>query len=253
MERRGIHLHMECSPSSITRNPDGSLTVHYTDKHGATGEIPAAKVMFATGRAPSTKGLGLEDAGVRTDPNSGSITVDEYSRTNIPSIWAIGDVTGRMALTPVALMEGRALAMTMFGDRPTKPDYEFIPTAVFAQPPLSSVGYSEEQATKQLSGEIDVYVSRFRPMRNTLSGRDEKTFMKMLVHVETDKVIGCHMVGPDAAEIMQGLGIALKCGATKEVFDSTVGIHPSAAEEWVTMSTPARTIRGEGKKIPGRK
>ncbi|KAL4515526.1 hypothetical protein Ndes2437B_g06962 [Nannochloris sp. 'desiccata'] len=252
MERRGIHLHMECSPSSITRNPDGSLLVHYADKHGATGEIHAAKVMFATGRAPSTKGLGLEDAGVRTDPNTGAITVDEYSRTNVPSIWAIGDVTGRMALTPVALMEGKALAATMFGGVPTKPNYDNIPTAVFAQPPLSSVGYSEEQAIKQLSGDIDVYVSRFRPMRNTLSGRDEKTFMKMLVHVDTDRVVGCHMVGPDAAEIMQGLGIALKCGATKAVFDSTVGIHPSAAEEWVTMSSPARTVKGEGEKVPGK-
>ncbi len=125
-----------------------------------------------------------------------------------------------------------------------------VPSAVFCQPPLATVGMTEEEAIQKLSGEIDVYVSRFRPMRNTLSGRDEKTLMKMLVHVPTDRVIGCHMVGPDAAEIMQGLGVALKCKATKEQFDSCVGIHPSAAEEWVTMSAPARRVLGQGRHQP---
>lgn len=126
--------------------------------------------------------------------------------------------------------------------------YLQIPTAVFAQPPLSTVGLTEDQAIATLHGDIDVYISRFRPMKNTLSGRDERTFMKMLVHLPTDKVVGCHMVGPDAAEIMQGLGVALKCGATKAQFDSTVGIHPSAAEEFVTMSVPARRVKGKGMK-----
>lgn len=125
-----------------------------------------------------------------------------------------------------------------------------IPSAVFCQPPLATVGMTEEEAVQKLSGELDIYVSKFRPMKNTLTGRDEKTFMKMIVHVPSDKVVGCHMVGPDGPEIMQGLGVALKCGATKAQFDSTVGIHPSAAEEWVTMSTPARRIHGQGRHEP---
>lgn len=165
----------------------------------------------------------------------------------MPSIWAIGDVTDRVNLTPVALMEGKCLAATVFGNRPTVPDYNNIPSAVFSQPPLGTVGLTEDKAIEKLNGEIDVYVSKFRPMKNTLSGRDERTFMKMLVHVPTNKVVGCHMVGPDAAEIMQGLGVALKCGATKAQFDSCVGIHPSAAEEWVTMSSAAKRVMGRGK------
>lgn len=253
MRSRGIHMHMCCTPTAITTSASNSqckLTLEYKDHNGNVGHIEAAKVMFATGRRPSTKGLGLEDCGVKLDEKTGAVVVDQHSRSSVPNIWAIGDVTGRLALTPVALMEGKALAATLFGGNPTKPVYDYIPTAVFTQPPLSSVGYTEEAAKKELSGEVDVFVSKFRPMKNTLSGREEKTFMKMLVHVGTDKVVGCHMVGPDAAEIMQGLAIALKCGATKSQFDSTVGIHPSAAEEWVTMSSPARRVRCEGGKMP---
>ena len=247
MERRGVRCHMESLPSKIERNNDGTLSLFVTDKHGATSEIRAGKVMFATGRKPNTKGIGLEGAGVKIHPITGAVEVDAYSRSvSTPSVWAIGDVTGRMALTPVALVEGKAVAITLFGGGASRPDYTNIPTAVFCQPPLASVGVTEEQAIRELPGAIDVYVSRFRPMKNTLSGREERTFMKMVVHVETGRVVGCHMVGPDAAEIMQGLGIALKCGATKAMFDSTVGIHPSAAEEWVTMSTPARRVQGLG-------
>jgi len=176
----------------------------------------------------------------------GAIQVDDVSHSSVPSIWAIGDVTNRINLTPVALMEGMALAKTLFGKEDTKPDYQFVPSAVFCQPPLASVGFSEEAAIDQLSGPIDVYVSKFRPMKYTISGRDERTLMKLLVHAESDRVVGCHMVGPDAAEIMQGLAIAIKCGATKAQFDTTVGIHPSAAEEFVTMRTRSRRVEGKG-------
>ncbi|GAB4821380.1 hypothetical protein N2152v2_008426 [Parachlorella kessleri] len=250
LEKRGIHVLSECNPTKVEKQHDGTYTLHYTDKAGQPNTVTTGRVMMATGRKPNTRGLGLEEAGVETDPKTKAVVVDEYSHTNVPSVWAIGDVTDRMDLTPVALMEGKALAATLFGGKPTIPCYENIPTAVFCQPPLGTVGMTEEQAVELLCGEIEVYVSRFKPMRSTLTGRDERTFMKMLVHVPTNKVIGCHMVGPDAAEITQGLGIALKCGATKAQFDSTVGIHPSAAEEWVTMSSPARRIQGKGSETP---
>jgi glutathione reductase (NADPH) len=246
LRKRGVTVHSECTPLSLVQQADGSKVLNYKNKHGEEGSIVSDQVMFATGRKPSTSDMGLEDAGVKLDPKSKAICVDAYSKTSVPSIWAVGDVTDRMALTPVALMEGKALAATLFGGKPSKPDYNNIPTAVFAQPPLGTVGLTEEQAVAKLSGEIDVYVSRFRPMKNTLSGRDERTFMKMLVCVGSDRVVGCHMVGPDAPEIMQGLGVALRCGATKAQFDATVGIHPSAAEEWVTMAGAARRIVGKG-------
>ena len=208
--------------------------------------MEVSQVMFATGRKPNSRNIGLEQAGVVLDERTGAVAVDDYSQTTVSSIWAIGDVTNRLNLTPVALMEGKALAKTMFGGVPTKPDYDNVPSAVFYQPPLGTVGMSEEKAVQTLSGDIDVYVSKFRPMKNTLSGRDEKTLMKMLVHVPTDRVVGCHMVGGDAAEIIQGLGIALKCKATKAQFDSCVGVHPSAAEEWVTMGSATRRVSGMG-------
>ncbi|KAF5838426.1 FAD/NAD-linked reductase [Dunaliella salina] len=179
--------------------------------------------------------------------------VDKHSRTNVPNIWAIGDVTNRINLTPVALMEGMAFAKCAFGNGElAAPDYENVPSAVFTQPPLASVGYSEEEAIQKLSGDMDVYVSKFRPMKYTLSGRDEKTLMKMIVHVETDIVVGVHMVGPDSPEIIQGIAIALKGHATKKQFDSTVGVHPSAAEEFVTMRTPTRRIKGTGTQTPSK-
>eukprot|EP00887_Chlorella_sp_A99_P002348 scaffold10.g2348.t1 len=264
LQKRGIALHPESHPTRIEPAEGGLFTLHYTDRAGQEQSITAGKVMMATGRRPNSRGIGLEDVGVALDPKSGAIKVgerrevhpagacgvvvvwrgvvvrgalclayrwvDQYSHTNIPSIWAIGDVTDRMNLTPVALMEGKALAATLFGGRPTVPDYDNIPTAVFCQPPLGTVGATEEEAVEKLHGELEIYVSRFKPMRNTLSGRDERTFMKMIVHGPTNR----------------GIGVALKCGATKAQFDSCVGIHPSAAEEWVTMSAPTRRVQGRG-------
>jgi glutathione reductase (NADPH) len=170
------------------------------------------------------------------------LQVDEYSQTNVDSIWAIGDVTNRMNLTPVALMEGMALAKTIFGNEPTKPDYSFIPSAVFTQPPIGTVGYTEEKAIEEF-GDIDVYTSSFRPMKVTLSGLPEKTFVKIIVDATTDKVVGIHMCGDGSPEIMQGFAVAVKAGLTKKQFDSTVGIHPTSAEELVTMRTHTREIR----------
>lgn len=226
-----------CNLISQLEKAEGGIKVH-TD-HGEV--ILADVVLVATGRLPNTKRLNLDAVGVELD-NMKAVKVDEYSRTNIPSIWAIGDVTNRMNLTPVALMEGTCFAKTVFGGKPTKPDYSHIPCAVFCIPPLSVVGFSEEQAIEQINGEVSVYTSSFNPMKNTISGRTEKSVMKLLVDAQTDKVIGASMCGPDAPEIMQGIAVALKCGATKEQFDSTVGIHPSAAEEFVTMRSESRRI-----------
>jgi glutathione reductase (NADPH) len=158
----------------------------------------------------------------------------------VPNIYAIGDVTDRINLTPVAIAEGRAIAETLYNDNPTKMDHANVPSAVFSQPPIGAVGLSEEHA-RRAYGEVDVYIARFKPMKNTLSGREERTLMKLVVDANTDRVLGCHMLGPDAPEIIQGLAVAVKCGATKRQFDQTVGIHPSAAEEFVTMRQ--KTVR----------
>ncbi|PKA55380.1 Glutathione reductase, cytosolic [Apostasia shenzhenica] len=234
LEGRGIKLHPGKTLSELRKTEEGIRVV--TD----TGDIIMADtVLFATGRLPNTKRLKLEAVGVELD-KSGAIKVDEYSRTTVPSIWAVGDVTNRMNLTPVALMEGTCFAKTVFGGQPTKPDYHSIPSAVFCIPPLSVVGFSEEEAVQQGKGDILIYTSTFNPMKNTISGRQEKTVMKLVVDSETDKVLGASMCGSDAPEIMQGIAVALKCGATKAQFDGTVGIHPSAAEEFVTMRTLTR-------------
>ncbi|KAK6914263.1 FAD/NAD(P)-binding domain [Dillenia turbinata] len=241
LEARGINLHPRTNLTELTKVEDGIKVV--TD-HGE--EIVADVVLFATGRTPNTKRLNLEAVGVKLD-RSGAVIVDEYSRTNIPTIWAVGDVTNRINLTPVALMEGTCFAKTVFGGEPTKPDYSNVPCAVFCNPPLSIVGLSEEQAIEQAKGDILVFTSSFNPMKNTISGRQEKTVMKLVVDGETDKVLGASICGPDAPEIMQGIAVALKCGATKAQFDSTVGIHPSAAEEFVTMRTVTRRVDAGGK------
>lgn len=241
LEGRGIKLHPGTNLSELSRTEAGIRVV--TD-HG--DEILADVVLFATGRSANTKRLNLEAVGVELD-KAGAIKVDEYSRTTVPSIWAVGDVTNRMNLTPVALMEGTCFAKTVFGGQPTKPDYNDIPCAVFCIPPLSVVGLSEQQAAEQAKGDILVFTSTFNPMKNTISGRQEKTVMKLVVDAETDKVLGASMCGPDAAEIMQGIAVALKCGATKAQFDSTVGIHPSAAEEFVTMRTLTRRVSAGAK------
>ncbi|KZD12242.1 glutathione-disulfide reductase [Oceanibaculum pacificum] len=195
--------------------------------------IECDAVMYATGRTPNTKGLGLEAAGVHVN-KKGAVTVDEYSQTTVENIYAVGDVTDRIALTPVAIAEGHAFADTVFGKKPRAVDHANVPSAVFSHPPIGSVGLTEAQARQQYEA-VDTYVSRFRPMKHTLSGRDERTMMKLVVDRDSDRVVGCHMVGVDAPEIVQGLGIALKAGATKADFDATIGIHPTAAEEFVTM------------------
>nr|AFS30566.1 glutathione reductase [Dimocarpus longan] len=237
MSLRGIEFHTEESPQAILKSGDGSLSLK-TNKGTVDG---FSHIMFATGRRPNTKNLGLESMGVKMDKN-GAIEVDEYSRTSVPSIWAVGDVTDRINLTPVALMEGGALAKTLFQDQPTKPNYRAVPSAVFSQPPIGQVGLSEEQAIQQY-GDIDVFTANFRPLKATLSGLPDRVFMKLIVCAKTNKVLGLHMCGEDAPEIVQGFAVAVKAGLTKADFDATVGIHPTAAEEFVTMRTPTRKIR----------
>ena len=197
--------------------------------------IEADQIMFAIGRAPYTDGLGLEHAGVELKAN-GAIKVDEYSKTSIDHIYAVGDVTDRVALTPVAIREGHAFADTVFGGKDVKVNHGLIPTAVFSQPEIGTVGLTEAQAREQF-GEVDIYKSTFRPMKHTLSGRDERMLMKLIVEPKSDKVLGCHIMGPDAGEMAQLLGISLKMGATKADFDATIAVHPTAAEELVTMRT----------------
>jgi glutathione reductase (NADPH) len=231
MKKKGITILSKTVVERIER-ASGSLTLHFSS--GETLEVDT--VMYATGRKPNTKDIGLEEAGVGLNEKA-AIVVDEYSKTAVDNIYAIGDVTDRVNLTPVALAEGEAFARTVYGAEPTAMDYSNIASAVFSQPPVGSVGLTEDQAVVQAGTKeaIDVYVSRFTPMKYTLSGRDEKTMMKIIVDSETDRVLGCHMVGLDAPEIIQGVAIALKCGATKAQFDATIGIHPTAAEEFVTM------------------
>ncbi|KAJ7517193.1 hypothetical protein O6H91_21G013800 [Diphasiastrum complanatum] len=240
LESRGITLHPSKNITKIEKGADGLHA--FTDKGE---EIVTDVVMFAVGRKPNTKRLNLGAVGVEVD-NLGAIKVNEYSQTNVPSIWALGDVTNRINLTPVAILEGTSFSKTVFGNQPTKPDYTNVPSAVFCQPPLSVVGLTEQQAVDQAENDIVIFTSTFTPMKNTISGRQEKTVTKLIVDSKSDKVLGAAMCGPDAPEIMQGIAVALKCGATKAQFDSTVGIHPTAAEEFVTMRTSTRTV-GAGK------
>jgi glutathione reductase (NADPH) len=229
MRARGVEIHSRVNVTRIEKDPREGYTVVTT----LGQEISADLVMYATGRAPNTKGLGLDAVGVKTNQR-GAVEVDEWQRTSVPNIYAVGDVTDRINLTPVAINEGRAIAETLYNNNPVKMDHADVPSAVFSQPPIGTVGLTEEQARQQY-GEVDVYCARFRPMKNILAGRDERTFMKLVVDARTDRVLGCHMLGPDAPEIIQGLAIAVKCGASKKMFDQTVGIHPSAAEEFVTL------------------
>lgn len=229
---RGIDLRTETRIRSIEKQPSGALSLMLD--HDQVIETDA--LLYATGRKPASAGLGLEQVGVRVR-RDGGIEVDERNRTSVPHIYAIGDVTHRVNLTPVAIAEGRALAETLFHHRPTLVDRRFIPTAVFSRPPVATVGLTESQAREQHEA-IDVYCASFRPMKATLSGREERTLVKLVVERSTDRVLGAHMVGEDAPEIMQGLAIAVRCGATKRDFDTTIGIHPTAAEEFVTMRFP---------------
>ena len=231
--KKNISLRFNNNIEKIDKQADGSLLAYLTD--GST--LEADTIMYATGRVPNVMDLGLENVRVE-QKNSGAIVVNDQFQTAEPSVYAIGDVIDRIQLTPVALAEGMALVRNLYAGKNQQVDYDLIATAVFCQPNIGTVGLSEEKS-RELYENVDVYKSTFRAMKHTMSGSDEKTFMKMLVDRDTDKVLGVHMVGPDAGEIIQGIAVALKAGATKAVFDSTIGIHPTAAEEFVTMREPA--------------
>ena len=230
MTKAGIDLRFNVRIARIDKSGE-TLHVRLTD--GAA--LEADCVLYATGRIPNTRGLGLEAAGVALD-GQGAVIVDEEYRTNVSSIYAVGDVTNRFNLTPVAIAEGHALADSLFGGNPRRIGYDNIPTAIFSTPPCATVGLTEAEARAR-GGPVDIYKSDFRPLKHTLSGRDERTMMKLVVDRDSDRILGVHMVGADAGEIMQGVAIALNCGATKTQFDRTIGIHPTAAEEFVTMRT----------------
>jgi glutathione reductase (NADPH) len=232
MVKKGVDIRLNTTITAIEKGAHG-LTLSLADG----SRLEADCVMYATGRVPNTANLGLEEAGVKLSPN-GAVVVDDYSQSSVENIYAVGDVTDRVALTPVAIKEGAAFADTLFGGKPTKVDYADIPSAVFSQPAVATVGLSEE-AARQKYAAVDIYKSSFRPMKYTLGGRSERSLMKLVVDRSSDKVVGAHMVGGDAAEIIQGLAIAIKCGATKAQFDATVAIHPSSAEEFVLMRQAA--------------
>ncbi len=231
MTKKGIDLRFNANAASIETSGDGFAV---TLEDGTTLETDC--VMYATGRAPNSRGMGLEDAGVELRDN-GAVVVDDQFRTSVSNIFALGDVTDRIQLTPVAIAEAMVLAANLFNGKDERMDYADIPTAVFSHPTIGTVGLTEDEARRR-HGAIDVYRETFRPLRHTMTLREERTMMKLIVERATDRVVGAHMVGADAGEIVQGLGIALKCGATKAQFDATVGIHPTAAEEYVTMRTP---------------
>lgn len=238
MEHDGINILTGCTVSKVNKSGD-LFTAHLSDG----SSIAVDQVMFAIGRHPNIAGLGLEKAGVTVNPKNGGIAVDAFSQTSVPHIYAIGDVTNRVNLTPVAIREGHAFADTVFGKRSVQADHHDIPTAVFTQPEVGTVGLTEAQARAQFAG-VDIYKSTFRPMKATLSGRNTKIMMKLIVDAASDRVVGCHIVGDGAAEIIQIVGIAVKMKATKADFDATMALHPTAAEELVTMRTPsARYVR----------
>lgn len=235
LQNKGLDLQFNTEVVKIDKQPDGTLLLDL--KNGETME--ADLVLYATGRRPKLDGLGLENTAVELD-DKGFIAVDHEYQTRDPAIFAIGDVTNTVQLTPVALAEGMALARRLYRPEEYRPvDYDDLATSVFCIPNIATLGLTEEEARGK-GYKLDVYESRFRPMRNTLAGNSEQSFMKLLVDQGSDKVLGVHMIGPDAGEIIQGLAVALKAGATKAIFDATLGIHPTAAEEFVTMRTPSR-------------
>jgi glutathione reductase (NADPH) len=242
MRKKGIELRFNANFKRLEKLPGGAVRATLSD--GSTLETDL--VLCAMGRVPNTAGLGLAELGVKMS-GRGALAVDEHYQTSVPSIYGLGDVIDRVQLTPVAIAEAMVLARHLFGGGAAPLNYANIPSTVFSQPSLGTVGLTEAQAAQQ--HRVQVFVSEFRPMKHTLSGRDERTLMKLVVDADSDRVLGCHMVGPEAGEIIQGLAIALTCGATKAQFDATVGIHPTAAEEWVTMCTPrapaARAAAGD--------
>ncbi|MCP8889078.1 glutathione-disulfide reductase [Sphingomonas faeni] len=226
---KGIDFRFNAAFESIEKDEDGCLTVRMSGHEPIVVDL----VMFATGRLPNTKGLGLETAGVEMDA-TGAVIVDEDNKSSCDSIFAVGDVTNRIQLTPVAIREGQAFADTFFGNKPTRVDYANVPAAVFSHPPMAGVGMTESQA-KQALGSVKVYTSDFRPMKNVLAGRNERSLYKMICDGETDRVVGIHMIGPDCPEILQSAAVAVKAGLTKADFDATVALHPTMAEELVLM------------------
>lgn len=229
ISKKGIELHLNNNVESIQLTDAGEKRVRFSD---GTEQIVEC-VLFATGRVPNSQDLGLQQAGIKLGSKQ-EVRVDENSKTNVDHIYAVGDVTDRIALTPVATMEGHAFADTVFGNAPRLADHSNVPSAVFSQPSVASVGLSEEAAREQFE-HVDTYSSEFKILKHTLTPNTERTLMKLVVDADSDRVIGAHMVGPDAAEIMQGIAIAIKAGAKKADFDATVGIHPSSAEEFCTM------------------
>jgi glutathione reductase (NADPH) len=236
MRARGIVVTCGHTITAVERAGDEFVT-HLSDNT----TIASDKVMFAIGRRPNVMGLGLDKLGVKIHEHGG-IDVDAYSRTSVSNIYAVGDVTNRVNLTPVAIREGHAFADTLYGGKPTRVDHADVPTAVFSEPEVGVIGLTEAQARAQLDV-VDIYKTSFRPMKATLSGRQTRSFMKLLVDGATDRVVGCHLVGPDAGELIQIVGIAVKMGATKADFDATMAVHPTAAEELVTMREKAMTYR----------
>ncbi len=241
MEKQGITILTGCT---ITKVEKVERKAEEFVTHLSNGSsIASEKVMFAIGRHPNVARLGLQNAGVEINPKNGGIAVDAWSRTSTPNIYAIGDVTHRINLTPVAIREGHAFADTVFGKRPVQVDHATIPTAVFSQPEVGTVGLTEAEARAQFS-HVDIYKTAFRPIKSTMSGRDTRILMKLVVDGASDRVVGCHIVGDTAAEIIQAVAIAVKMKATKADFDATFALHPTAAEELVTMRTPtARYVR----------
>ncbi|MGO9360661.1 MAG: glutathione-disulfide reductase [Xanthobacteraceae bacterium] len=238
MEKAGISIQTGCTVTRVERHGDT-----YTSHLSSGGSVASDQVMFAIGRHPNVANLGLETAGVAINPRNGGIAVDDHSRSSVPHIYAVGDVTHRVNLTPVAIREGHAFADSVFGNRPTLVDHANIPTAVFSQPEVGTVGLTEAQARTDYA-RVDVYKAEFRPMKATLSGRDTRILMKLIVDGATDRVLGCHIVGPEVGELIQVIGIAVRMKATKADFDATMAVHPTAAEELVTMRTPfARYVR----------
>jgi glutathione reductase (NADPH) len=238
MEKRGITILTGCTVNKVDKHGH-EFTTHLSNG----SSIASEKVMFAIGRHPNVAGLGLEKAGVAINPNNGGVQVDAWSKTSAPHIYAIGDVTHRHNLTPVAIREGHAFADTVFGKRPVQVDHSTIPTAVFSQPEIGTVGLTEAEARAQFS-HVDIYKADFKPIKSTMSGRDTRVLMKLVVDATSDRVLGCHVVGDTAAEIVQAVAIAVKMKATKADFDATFALHPTAAEELVTMRTPtARHVR----------
>jgi glutathione reductase (NADPH) len=234
MRKKGIRLVLDMNLSHCAR---AGPKIHAVTAAGET--LIADQVMLALGRRPNTRGVGLEDVGVKLGPR-GHIDVDAYSRSSVPNIYAVGDVTGRIELTPVAIHEAMCFARTVFAKQPAAPNHELVATAVFTRPEIGTVGLSEEKALAQ-GHTVDIYKVSFRPLKHTLSGREERTMMKLVVDAAGDRVLGCHIFGPEAGEMAQLVAIALKMGATKAQFDATVAVHPTMAEELVTMRTKSAT------------